>query len=180
MPRLLVFVALLAAAPAYAAPREISGFSQSEWTGTIVAVDQGNKTVSVKGPDGDVEVVDAREARNLPQVKAGDVMKLRVSTRLKLTVLPKGQKAPEPGTKKMTARAKEGAKPAGTILTERTRVATIAALADDHVVLQRKDGEKHTFPVKDPEHLEGLAVGDTVVVVETSETAIAVDSPPAR
>jgi hypothetical protein len=134
IPRLLLLVALLAASSAFAAPREISGFNQSEWTGAIVAVDQVNKTVSVKGPDGDVEVVDA----------------------------------------------KEGTKPAGTILTERTRVSTIAALADDHVVLQRKDGEKHTFPVKDPEHLKGLAVGDTVVVVETSQTAIAVDAPAAK
>jgi len=39
---------------------------------TVDAIDEANGTVSVKGPDGTVEKVKARDPRNLKQLKVGD------------------------------------------------------------------------------------------------------------
>jgi len=39
---------------------------------TVVAIDEANGTVSVKGPDGTVEKVKARDPRNLKKLKVGD------------------------------------------------------------------------------------------------------------
>jgi len=39
---------------------------------TVVAIDQANGTITVKGPDGAVETVKARNPKNLTKVKVGD------------------------------------------------------------------------------------------------------------
>jgi Cu/Ag efflux protein CusF len=45
-------------------------------TATIVALDKGAGTVTVKGPGGDTEVIKARDPRNLDAVKTGDLVEL--------------------------------------------------------------------------------------------------------
>src|SRR5512135_273454 len=43
-----------------------------EWSGTVTAVDYTKRTVELKGPAGRVATVNAKNARNLDQVKVGD------------------------------------------------------------------------------------------------------------
>jgi hypothetical protein len=45
-------------------------------TATIVAIDKAARTVTIKGPGGDTEVIKARDPKNLEAVKVGDLVEL--------------------------------------------------------------------------------------------------------
>ncbi len=45
-------------------------------TATITAIDKKAQTVSIKGPEGQVETVKARDPKNLDRVKVGDLVEI--------------------------------------------------------------------------------------------------------
>ena len=57
-----------------------------EWSGTVTAVDTTKRTVAVQGPTGRVATVNAKNARNLDQVKVGDTVKIRYTEELAIFV----------------------------------------------------------------------------------------------
>jgi hypothetical protein len=61
----------VATANAGQVPGAVAG-QQASVLVTVVAIDEANGTVSVKGPDGTVEKVKARDPRNLKHLKVGD------------------------------------------------------------------------------------------------------------
>jgi hypothetical protein len=60
-------------------------------TATIVAVDKAARTVTIKGPGGDTEVVKARDPKNLEAISAGDLVELTY-TRALVIALDKAAK----------------------------------------------------------------------------------------
>jgi hypothetical protein len=52
-------------------PNAVAG-QQARVLVAVVAIDEANGTVAVKGPDGTVERVKARDPRNLKKLKVGD------------------------------------------------------------------------------------------------------------
>ena len=49
----------------------------TEWSGEVTAIDYQTKMVTLKGPEGKVVTLHAKNAQNLDQVKAGDIVKVK-------------------------------------------------------------------------------------------------------
>jgi len=55
-------------------------------TVTIVAIDKKAQTATVKGPDGNTEVIKARDPKNLDRVKVGDLVELTYTQALAISL----------------------------------------------------------------------------------------------
>ena len=55
-------------------------------TATITAIDKNAKTVTIKGPDGNVETVKARDPKNLDRVKVGDLVEISYTRALAVSL----------------------------------------------------------------------------------------------
>jgi hypothetical protein len=53
---------------------------------SVVAIDEGNGTVTVKGPDGTTETVKARDRRNLKRLKVGDELVVSISRAIAISL----------------------------------------------------------------------------------------------
>jgi hypothetical protein len=53
---------------------------------TVTAIDEANKTVTVKGPDGATETVKPRDPRNLKRLKVGDELVVGISRAVAITL----------------------------------------------------------------------------------------------
>jgi ribosomal 50S subunit-recycling heat shock protein len=86
--------------PAGTATREVTVVA------TIEAIDQKNATVKLRGPDGNVTEVAARDPRNLAKVKVGDQVEVTYTEALAVAVVERGPAAGSstPHAKKPSAR----------------------------------------------------------------------------
>jgi Cu/Ag efflux protein CusF len=55
-------------------------------TVTVVAIDKGAKTVTIKGPEGNTETVKARDPKNLEAVKVGDLVEITYTRALAISL----------------------------------------------------------------------------------------------
>ena len=83
-----------------------------EWSGKVTAVDHTKRTVTLQEPDGRVATVNAKNARNLDQVKVGDAVKIRYVEALAIFVR-KADAAPQATETTAVELAPKGQKPAG-------------------------------------------------------------------
>jgi hypothetical protein len=65
-----------------------------EWTGTVTAVDHAKRTATIQGSAGRIATVNAKNARNLDQVKVGDTVKIRYAEELAIFVRKKSRCGP--------------------------------------------------------------------------------------
>jgi len=85
-------------------------------TGTVKAVDLDKKTVTVEGSKGRVETIDAKEARNLDQVKVGDKVTVTYTQALAVFVR-KGDEPPSTSENQTVQLAVDVRVPAGDVRT---------------------------------------------------------------
>ncbi len=83
-------------------------------TGTVKAVDLEKKTVTVEGSGGRVETIDAKDARNLDQLKVGDKVTVTYTQALAVFVR-KGDEPPSTSDKQTVQLAPKGQKPGGVV-----------------------------------------------------------------
>jgi hypothetical protein len=151
---------------------------------TVTAVDQENRTVTLKGADGEERTFKVGEkVRNLPQVKVGDEMITQYQEALAVYVkkTDPGQVLPSPTTAEASTRANVGDKPAASVARTTTITTTVTAIdkAAHTVTLKGPEGNSRTIKVQDPKNLEGVNIGDTVTA-EYSEAVAGRCSPPQR
>jgi Cu/Ag efflux protein CusF len=148
-------------------------------TGTVEAVDMANRVVTIKGSKG--RVIDLKvgeEAKNLDQVKVGDKVVAKyyesIAYRLKKPGEAEGVKAEQ-----ATAGAKAGEVPAAAVANQVTVTATVEDISPKktYVTLKSPEGKTVDVRVMDPKNIEGLKVGDKVVITYTQALAIALDKP---
>ncbi len=157
------------------------GFSQSvETQATVTAIDLKTRMVTLKGPDGNETTIYVDErARNLPQVKVGDVVKVAYLQAVAWKVNKSNKAAP---TEAETAevRAKPGEKPGGAAGQRITFTATIEAidLANGTVTLKGPQGNSRTIKARNPANLKKVKVGELVDITYTEAVAIKVEPAP--
>ena len=147
-------------------------------TALVQAIDLDKRIVTLKGPKGNVfDLKVGEEARNLPQVKIGDEVKVTYYESIAFRLLKPGE-APVPAQEAAVVdRAKQGEKPAGMAGRQVTITATIEAIdtKKQMVTLKGPDGKSFTAKAQDPKNLARVKAGDEVVITYTEALAIAVE-----
>ena len=148
-------------------------------TGTVKAVDLEKKTVTVEGSGGRVETIDAKDARNLDQVKVGDKVTIRYTQALAVFVT-KGDEPPSTSDKQTVQLAPKGQKPGGVVARTIQLTGTVQSVdARKRMVDVRVPaGDVRTFKV-DPrvKNLSQVKKGDQVVLRYTESVALSVVKP---
>ena len=148
-----------------------------EVSATVAEIDHATREVVLMTEDGEeyyLVVDDAVE--NLAQVQQGDVVIATYTEALAYEVIPGGE---ETGleTTVAAAAAELGEMPAGVVGRETTLVVTITAIDTEapSVTFTGPAGNSRTIRVMYPEKLEGVNVGDTVVITYAEALAMSVE-----
>jgi hypothetical protein len=151
-------------------------------TAKIEAVDQANRTVTVKGPMGRVVTLKVDpKVKNFAQVKVGDeiVLKYAEAVSVKLDKGSPGRSETVTSTGPVTAAA--GEKPGGGVAQQTVIVANVQSVDAKRqaVLLQGPKGNYVEVKVKDPDVFKNVKVGDSVQVTYTEAVIIEVVTPAA-
>jgi len=151
----------------------------AEVTATVVAIDLEKRVVTLKGSEGklfDLKV--GERAKNLPQVKVGDLVTVKYYESLAVKVFKKGEVPKVEGVAEGVVTAKPGEKPGGAAVSQVTLTATVEALDKKKhtVTLKGPEGKSVTVKVKDPKNMVNVIVGDEVVITYSEALAISVES----
>ena len=150
-----------------------------EWTGKVTAVDLTKRTVTLEGPSGRVATVNAKNARNLDQVKVGDTVKIRYAEELAIYVR-KADAAPQATETKAVELAPKGQKPGGVVAETVEITANVEAIdyQTRAIALKGPLGNIRIFKVSDAvERFNEIKPGDQVVIRVTEAIALAVVKP---
>lgn len=144
-------------------------------TATVEAVDMAERSVRMKTAQGDSIVVHAaNEVNNLDQVKVGDLVAVEYYESLAVRMAKPGESKAESTEVKMSSQP--GDTPAGAAARQTTITADILAIdkAEHTVTLKGQDGTTVTVDVTEPENLEKVKVGDTIVMTYTEAVAMSI------
>jgi Cu/Ag efflux protein CusF len=176
----LMSPSLAAADAATAAPEGEAVVSTVEATATVAKIDHKTREVTLRNDDGEeFSFVAGEDVTNLPQVKAGDRVKVAYTEALAYEV-KMGGAAADLGSTVAGGAAEPGAKPAG-MIAQQTKVTVLITAIDPKVpsvTFQGPGGNTRTIKVRRPEKLEGVNVGDTVELTYTEALAIKVEEMP--
>jgi len=170
---------LLAGCATTPPPAAIGEESTITVTAVVESVDQTKRAVLLRGPRGGLHTVFVSdEVRNLPQVKAGDRVRITYREAWAADIVPAGT----PMTSGMAvgaARTPQGSTPGGVVAGElRTRVRIQSVdTASNTVTFTRPDGFVRQVTVRRPmgqQFIRGLRPGDEVEIAYTEALAISV------
>jgi len=175
--------AFLVLAAAVCAAAELPGGTVSDLmvsTATVERIDMTTREVTLKSDDGEapITITVGPDVRNLDQVRVGDRVTFTVSEELAIFAAPQG------GGPSITAtledrRTPMGEKPGRSVTNVVETTVTIVALdlATHAAVIREHSGELRTIRVDDRMNLDGIEVGDQVVMRRTKAVAISVENP---
>ncbi len=173
----LALAICLGATTAHAAQREVSTSRSETLTAKVTKIDLKTREVTLVGEDAVETTFKAGEdVRNLDKVKVGDVVSTTLDQTLTLWLLDENQPAPELAVGSDVYRAKKGEKPGGMMTTDLTGIATVESIAPDKkfVTLKGPKGNLVKLAVRNPDNLEGVAVGTKVGFAYSETLAISV------
>ena len=150
----------------------------AEISALVVSIDSKTRTVSLKGPRGNVvDIVVSDEVQNFDQIKLGDFLKVRYMQALALEL----QKA-KIGSKGITAQggavtAAPGERPAVAAAGEVTAIAKVTHVNKKAktITLKGPRGNEVMLDVQNPDQFKVVKVGDEVKVTYTEAVAISVE-----
>ncbi len=151
----------------------------TEVSGEVIAVDSQKKTVTLKGPEGNVVTLNAKNARNLDQVQVGDRVNAKFIESLAIFVR-KADSPPSAEEEEAVALAPKGEMPAGLVAQTVQITADVEAIDYQKrtVTLKGPEGDVKTIKVGDAvKRLEDVKVGDQVVLRITEALALDVTRP---
>jgi hypothetical protein len=187
MNKILILVAslLLFSAPCWSGESEKatdkpSMFSSQTVTLTamVEAINHETREVTLRGPEGNtVSFVASEEARNLDQVKVGDIVMAEYVQSMSIEVF--ANDGTEPGAGELTAagRSEKGEMPAMAAIDALVVTATVEEinLEANTFKLKGPSGEIKEYTARDPENLKKAEVGDIVVITYTEAIALSVE-----
>jgi Cu/Ag efflux protein CusF len=150
-------------------------------TATVKKIDQRTRKVTLQLSDGSTRTIKVgQEVRNLPQVKAGDVVSISYYESIVYEVRRPGTAQPGVAVAQNVVRALPGERPGAGAAQVTTVTATIEAIdrKAGTVTLKGPDGESATIKPQDATVLDRVAVGEMVEFTLTEALAIAVEPPP--
>jgi ribosomal protein S17 len=147
---------------------------------TVAAIDRANRTVALRGPEGNVMtlVVDESVTR-FDKLKMGDTVTAQYYESVAYQILKPGTPAP-PDTITDGGGKFVGDKLGGAVVSKSVRTVTIETidLATPAVTVKSSDGTIASYRVRHKEYLTDVKVGDQVTIRQTAALMIAVDAQP--
>jgi hypothetical protein len=146
-------------------------------TASVEAVDSANRTVTLKGPAGDIVTLPvSAEVRNFDQIRVGDLVAVRYLEALTLELKKGGTAKRERTERDVAKRASPGERPAAIDAHEVHVVAEVIAVDPlTRSVRLRGPTRVVDLRVQDPEQFKLVAVGDQVEATYTEAIAISVE-----
>jgi hypothetical protein len=181
-----VFVLVLSLAVAGAQEKKAAGTAErpkvvkeraAVMTATVEAIDLEKRLVTLKGPKGETRTIKVgEEARNLPQVKVGDLVTVKFYESMAIEVMKPGTAAGA-GQSSAIVRAKPGEMPGGMATRTAQVTATVTAIDKKKGTLTLKgpEGNLVTAKAEDPKNLDKVKVGDDLLITITEALAISVE-----
>lgn len=163
------------------AQKAAQGFTSSKpvsISGTIEAIDQSNRILTVKGPKGNLEEIwVSSDVKRFSELKVGDTVKLSYYESLAVSVRKPGEPAPTSAvTEAITPGT--GGRPGATLARQATITVTIVSIdpAAPSVTVKGPKGNVMSMRVQDPKRLTMVKVGDTVDVTYTQAALVEVET----
>lgn len=153
----------------------------AELSAQVVGLDKATRTVTLKGPKGNVvDVVAGDEVKNFDQIRLGDFVVARYVQSLTLELRKTKVKAGEPTVAEAAVRAKPGERPAGAVGREVTAIADVIGVdpKKSTITLKGPRGNVVTLNVQNPDQFKVVKKGDQVEVTYTEALAMSVEPAP--
>ncbi|HZO04242.1 MAG TPA: hypothetical protein VFB93_23910 [Burkholderiales bacterium] len=174
MKRTILAAALLVPTLVLAQPKAAVVTDQVEAVVTVTKVDPKARTVTVRGPRGNLHTLTVpKESQNLDQVKPGDRFKITYAEAAVVALTKGGE--PAASVEENVELAPKGAKPGG----YKVRTIKMSAVVDAidyknrYVALRGPKGNTLALPVSDEvKNLESVKVGDRLSIVFTQGLAL--------
>ena len=152
-------------------------------TAQVVAIDKATRTVSLKGPKGNVvDVVAGDEVKNFDQIKIGDFLVVNYVQALGLEL--QKTKTGQSGitTQSAAVTAKPGERPAAAAGHQVTAIAKVTAVDKKAKTISLKGPRGNTvvFDVQNPDQFKVVKVGDEVLVTYTEAMALSIEAAPKK
>jgi Cu/Ag efflux protein CusF len=154
--------------------------SVAKITASVEAIDAAKRTITLKGPEGNVVTITAGpEVKNFDQIKVGDFLVVRYVEALTLELKKGGTALRQRTDRDMGVAAKPGERPAGAVGTKTTVIADVIALDPKKQVVTLRGPERTVdLKLRDPEQFKLVKVGDQVEATFTEAAAISVEPAP--
>jgi hypothetical protein len=152
-------------------------------TAQVVAIDQASRTVTLKGPKGNVvDVVAGDEVKNFDQINVGDFVVVNFMQSLSLELQKTKSGAGGISTQSAAVTAKPGERPAAAAGHQVTAIAKVTAVDKKAktITLKGPRGNSVTLDVQNPDQFKVVKVGDNVLVTYTEAVAISVEPAPKK
>ena len=149
----------------------------------VEAIDHETRVVTVRKPDGEALTFTAsEEARNLDQVKVGDVLTAEYTESVSIEVMANDGMEADMAEASAMARTKKGEMPGFAAMDATVITATVEEinLEMNTFKLKGPDGSVNEYVARNPDNLKRAAVGDLVVITVTESVAITVEAQPAE
>ena len=158
-------------------PGRAQAVRYAEISANVVAIDQGTRTVTLKGPqDKTVDVVAGDDVKNFDEIRVGDVVKVRYAQALALE-LRKTRAVGDLTERSGSTRAKPGERPASATVHQITAIAEVTDVdpQKQQITLKGPRGNIVDLDVRNPDQFKVVKKGDQVDVTYTEAVAIAVE-----
>jgi hypothetical protein len=144
---------------------------------SVEAIDKAQRTVTLKGPKGNVKTVTAGpDVRNFDQIKVGDMVVVRYLESLTLTLKKDGKELLTKTEATDAARAKAGEKPAGIVGKQVEVTANVIAVdAASQTVMLKGPQRTVDLRIPDPKQFKLVKVGDQIQATYTEALALSVE-----
>jgi len=152
-----------------------------EISAQVVGIDKATRTVTLKGPKGNVvDVVAGDAVKNFDQIKVGDLVVARYAEALTLELRKTRAVAGDVTVREEAAKAKPGDRPAVAGARQVTAIADVIAVDPQKstITLKGPRGNEVTLAVQNPEQFKVVKKGDQVEVTYTEALALSVEPAP--
>jgi propanediol utilization protein len=159
-------------------PGKATAVRAVEVSAQVVGIDKATRTLTLKGPKGDVfDVVASAEVKNFDQIKVGDALVLRIAQALTLELRKTKGAAGDVAVREGVVAAKPGERPAVAGAREVTAIAEVTAVDPkaSTITLKGPRGNVVTLDVRNPEQFKVVKKGDQVEVTYTEAMALSVE-----
>jgi NAD(P)H-flavin reductase len=144
---------------------------------TIVAIDQDNRVVTLKGPQGNTfDVKVGEDVQNFSELKPGDMVNVKYRESLLVQMAKPGQK-PMASMSRSVEKAEPGAEPGGVVTDQINITATVTNMdkRKGELTLKGPEGNMVTFKNVNPANLQSLKVGDQLDITYTQALAMSIE-----
>jgi hypothetical protein len=158
-------------------PGKASATRAIQVSATVVGIEKATRTVTLKGPKGDViDIVASDDVKNFDQIRVGDSVVARYAQALTLE-LKKTKGVAGASVAEEAMKAKPGERPAVAGARQVTVLADVVAVDPkaSTITLKGASGKRVTLDVQNPDQFKVVKKGDQVEVTYTEAMALSVE-----